>query len=306
MHRKLSVNNEISVHNKAIINKFKFYLKVQKGLSINTISAYLNDINQFASYFSSVDIDKIKISQIIQYINGMQEQGLCGNSLARKISSIRGFYKFLYTEEIITNTIFEKLTLPKIETKLPTVLSLEEINRLVRSISIDDKYGIRDRAMIELMYATGVRVSELLNLKLTDILWIEGLVRVLGKGSKERYVPLCSSASEYCQEYLRRGRPNLLRNKKSGFVFLNCFGNKMTRMGFWKLLQKYVELADINKHVSPHTLRHSFATHLLEGGANLRVVQELLGHSSITTTQIYTNIDMEYLKEVYTMYHPRA
>jgi len=183
---------------------------------------------------------------------------------------------------------------------------VEEVNKLINSVQTKDKYGIRNRAILEFLYSTGARISEMLNLRVGEIIFSEQLVRLTGKGKKERLVPITKVAANYCSIYIENARQHFLKGKNSNIIFLNRFGDKLSRMGCWKIFQKYVEKADISKEVSPHTLRHSFATHLLQGGANLRVVQTLLGHSSINTTQIYTNIDKNYLKEIHSLYHPRA
>ena len=303
---KSNKRKKTSAENQSLINKFKFYIKVEKGLTENSISAYISDIVNFALFINDEDLKKVGSQQVIDFLNHLYENNAEDATVARKRSSLVNFYKFLFSEGIITQPIFEKFPAPKISLKLPDVLSIEEVNTLINSVKIKDKYGLRNRAMLEFLYSTGARISEMIELRIGDILWKEGLVRLFGKGRKERYVPISNIALEYCQKYLNEARNKLLKEKQSNYMFLNRFGNKISRMGCWKIFNKYVMLSQIKSKVSPHTLRHSFATHLLQGGANLRVVQALLGHSSIKTTQIYTNIDRKYLKEIHSLYHPRA
>jgi len=303
---KSNKRKKTSAENQSLINKFKFYIKVEKGLTENSVSAYISDIVNFGLFINDEDLKKVGSQQVIDFLNHLYENNAEDATVARKRSSLVNFYKFLFSEGIITQPIFEKFPAPKISLKLPDVLSIEEVNTLINSVKIKDKYGLRDRAMLEFLYSTGARISEMIELRIGDILWKEGLVRLFGKGRKERYVPISNIALEYCQKYLNEARNKLLKEKQSNYMFLNRFGNKISRMGCWKIFNKYVMLSQIKSKVSPHTLRHSFATHLLQGGANLRVVQALLGHSSIKTTQIYTNIDRKYLKEIHSLYHPRA
>jgi len=303
---KSNKRKKTSAENQSLINKFKFYIKVEKGLTENSVSAYISDIVNFGLFINDEDLKKVGSQQVIDFLNHLYENNAEDATVARKRSSLVNFYKFLFSEGIITQPIFEKFPAPKISLKLPDVLSIEEVNTLINSVKIKDKYGLRNRAMLEFLYSTGARISEMIELRIGDILWKEGLVRLFGKGRKERYVPISNIALEYCQKYLNEARNKLLKEKQSNYMFLNRFGNKISRMGCWKIFNKYVMLSQIKSKVSPHTLRHSFATHLLQGGANLRVVQALLGHSSIKTTQIYTNIDRKYLKEIHSLYHPRA
>lgn len=221
--------------------------------------------------------------------------GLSANSVARNLSSIRGFYRFLIEENYIDYDPTETIDRPKLARRLPSVLSYDEIRKLIEMPDVRNHLGLRDRAMLETIYACGLRVSELLNLKLNDIHWQQEFVRIYGKGRKERLVPIARSALNWIQRYLDRARPLLDRfNRSDGALFLNVRGQGLSRMGFWKILNKYAEQADIRKEIHPHTFRHSFATHLLEGGADLRAVQEMLGHADISTTQIYTHIDRTF------------
>ena len=296
----------ISEMNQVLINKFKFYLKVEKGLTENTIISYITDLQRFAEFCGGLNLVDANTTVLENYLNLLYKRGLEDTTVARRSSSLRNFYKFLYSENIIKKPIFDKFPSPQISQKLPVVLSEEEVNKLLSSVKLKDKYGIRNRALLEFVYSTGARVSEIIDLRISDVDLGQNLVRLYGKGRKERYVPIAKIAAKYCQTYNETVRNDFLKGKKNNIMFLNRFGNKLSRMGVWKIFDKYAKISGIKKEISPHTLRHSFATHLLKGGANLRVVQILLGHSSINTTQIYTNIEKSYLQEVHKLYHPRA
>ncbi|HEX37569.1 MAG TPA: site-specific tyrosine recombinase XerD [Candidatus Cloacimonetes bacterium] len=296
----------LSEKDTSLINKFKFFLQFEKGLTANTISAYERDIAQFAASSSSVALTERTSDDVIAYINELYKEGMSDKTVSRKRSSLVNFYKFLHMEELISDPIYERFPSPKVASSLPDVLSIEEVNALINAVSRNDEYGKRDRAILEFLYSTGARISEMIDVRIGDIFFDEQIVRLFGKGRKERYVPISRTAIELCEDYLNNARAKLLQYRQNNVMFLNRFGNKISRMGCWKIIDKYAREAGIKTHVSPHTLRHSFATHLLQGGANLRIVQTLLGHSSISTTQIYTNIDRNYLKEVHSLYHPRA
>ena len=299
-------DHEFSQKDISLINKYKFYLQFEKGLSANSILAYERDIKQFAEEKSRYDLTKIISDDVIAFMNFLYKHGASDKTVARKRSSLANFYKFLYIEELISEPIFERFPSPKVSASLPDVLSIEEVDTLINAVERTDEYGTRDRAILEFLYSTGARISEMIDLRIGDLYLDEKIVRLFGKGRKERYVPISQTALNYCKNYIDNARQKLLKYKQSNILFLNRFGNKLSRMGCWKIVNKYANQAGIKSHVSPHTLRHSFATHLLQGGANLRIVQTLLGHSSISTTQIYTNIDRNYLKEVHSLYHPRA
>ena len=303
---KPNKRKKISTKNRSLINKFKFYIKVEKGLTENSVSAYISDIVNFGLFINDSDLKKVNAQMVIEFLNYLYKNKAEDTTVARKRSSLVNFYKFLFSDGLINEPIYEKFPAPKISLKLPDVLSIEEVESLINSVKTNDKYGLRNRAILEFLYSTGARISEMIELRISDILWEESLVRLFGKGRKERYVPISNIALEYCQKYLNDARNAFLKEKQSNILFLNRFGTKISRMGCWKVFNKYVNLSQIKSKVSPHTLRHSFATHLLQGGANLRVVQTLLGHISISTTQIYTNIDRKYLKEIHSLYHPRA
>jgi len=299
-------DHEFSQKDISLINKYKFYLQFEKGLSENSILAYERDIKQFAEEKSRYDLTKIISDDVITFMNFLYKHGASDKTIARKRSSLANFYKFLYIEELISEPIFERFPSPKVSASLPDVLSIEEVDTLINAVERTDEYGTRDRAILEFLYSTGARISEMIDLRIGDLYLDEKIVRLFGKGRKERYVPISQTALNYCKNYIDNARQKLLKYKQNNILFLNRFGNKLSRMGCWKIVNKYANQAGIKSHVSPHTLRHSFATHLLQGGANLRIVQTLLGHSSISTTQIYTNIDRNYLKEVHSLYHPRA
>ncbi len=283
--------------------EFENYLRAERMLSKNTLEAYINDVLQFSSYTKN-DITLSTSSEIISFLNALRKQGISSNSLARKLSSLRIFFRFLTAEGIIKEDPTELIETPKIERKIPVVLDLYEIEKIIEATD-DSILGIRDRACIELLYGCGLRISELLSLRVEDIFLKDGFIRVLGKGDKERIVPVGSKGIKAVIDYLERSRPFLVK-VKTPILFLSKDGKKLSRMGFWKKLKFYLTKAGIDKKITPHTFRHSFATHLLEGGADLRVVQMLLGHSDISTTQIYTHIDREYLKETIKSFHPRG
>lgn len=282
---------------------FKDYILTERSLSKNSVEAYINDIEQLLNYAKNRVIDADLIEN---YFIGLSQKHFLETSVSRKISSVRAFFLFLYEEGYIDNDPASNLSSPKIIRKLPDVLTQREVIKLLESCDISTKKGIRDRAMFETVYGAGLRVSELINLKISDIDFDESLLRIFGKGSKERIVPIGQYAIKYIKLYLNNVRRHLKYFLYSDIIFLNMNGKALSRMGFWKILKHYTQMSGIKKHVSPHTLRHSFATHLLEGGADLRSVQEMLGHSSIVTTEIYTHVDREYLKETLKLYLPRG
>ena len=292
------------------ITDYLTHLEVELGLSANTIEAYLHDVNRWIDFLSSNGIDnpgQVDKQAVVDFIENLRAAGLSTNSTARNISAVRSYHVFLFREQLTSIDPTETIEILTLHRKLPDVLSIEEIIRLIETPDKSKDKGLRDRAMLEFAYGTGARVSELITITLQNILFDENLVRITGKGSKERIVPLGCKAKEIVLDYIRNIRPPLAEKKLSKDVlFLNMRGSPLSRMGFWKILRSYVIQAGITRHTSPHTLRHSFATHLLEGGADIRVVQELLGHASISTTEIYTHVDREYIKEVHRTFHPRA
>ncbi|MCE1165388.1 MAG: site-specific tyrosine recombinase XerD [Bacteroidetes bacterium] len=295
--------------------QFLNHLRLEKALSDNTVSNYSFDIGFFTGYLSEkkgiTDIRQVNEEIIENYIyylrNHKSKNGdyYSVKSINRYISTLKSFFKFLVSEKITESNPSEIIETPKTARNLPQVLSVNEIDSMLGKTENGDVLGLRDRALMELMYASGLRVSEAISLALQDILADEGILRVFGKGSKERIVPIGSSALQYLGRYFEKSRPFLKKPYSDDTVFLNHRGRKMSRMAVWNIISKYAKMAGIKKAIHPHTLRHSFATHLLEGGADIRIIQEMLGHSDISTTQIYTHVDREYLIEVHRTYHPR-
>lgn len=294
----------------AYLDSFLEYIKYEKGLSANTIAAYRRDLLQFHAYLVSQqraqEPQDITRQDIRRFLTHQLDQGVSHPTVARRLSSLKTFYRFLVLEGYCQNNPTVDLETPKIKRKLPDVLTIEEIDRLMDQPRVTLVLGLRDRAMLELMYGTGVRVSELLSLQIDDINFLAGFLRCFGKGRKERIIPVNQTSIEWTQRYLARSRSQLVKTPAERTLFLNAHGRPMTRQGFFKILQAYAAQAELTKEVTPHTLRHSFATHLLENGADLRSVQEMLGHADISTTQIYTHLTRSHLREVYKLYHPRA
>ncbi len=286
---------------------FLDYLSVEKGLSHNTIQSYSRDLNKLFLFLRKEQIpwNRVQESDLVKFIHHMSRSGLSARSLARLISTLKSFYRFLILDDILKKNPAINLTSPKSWLSLPKFLSVTEVESLLRQPKDTDVHGIRDRAMLELLYATGLRVSELVSLKLNDVNCEDGFLFCRGKGGKERIVPLGSAAAETLLRYLAESRPRFLL-RDSDFLFLTYRGQPFTRQGFWKVLKKYAGEAKLDDKISPHVLRHSFATHLLERGADLRSVQLMLGHSQITTTQIYTHVTRKHLRRIYERYHPRA
>lgn len=285
------------------------YLSVERGLSKNTLESYARDLRQYLSYLK--DKKKLKLSEttqatVIGYLLQMQAKGKATATLSRSLAAIKSYYHFLFREERIERDPTMNLDAPKQEKRLPRVLSVEDVERLLEQPDLKVPSGIRDRAMLEVLYATGLRVSELVFLKVSDVNLEMGYIKCLGKGSKERIVPLGSMALKYVRHYLEHARRFLASSLHEDTLFLNHHGHRLTRQGFWKIIKKYAENIQLEEEITPHTLRHSFATHLLENGADLRSVQEMLGHADIATTQIYTHLTKNKIKEVYDKTHPRA
>lgn len=294
--------------NEIILDSFLSYIRLQRQLSKNTVENYSHDIQRFMEFIevrAKKVFHEVLHDDIVDYIKLLTDLGLSSKSIARNISSLKTFYKFLISEEMLETSPLEHIQAPKAWKKIPDVLTVQEIEKILKFIDSSNYNGIRDQAIVEVMYGCGLRVSELIGLTMHQVLFEQNILRIWGKGSKERLVPLGKYAKNSLNLYLRDARPILIKGKSLPEVFLNFRGRPLSRMGVWKILKKWVEKAGIEKKVTPHTLRHSFATHLLEGGANLRSVQEMLGHSDISTTEIYTHIDREYLQEVYNTFHPR-
>jgi integrase/recombinase XerD len=291
------------------IDRFGDYLTLEQGTSPLTLEAYRRDVERLVDYVrvkgatSPIDIT----SRILRdFVYHLKDLGLSPSSIRRNISAVRTYFRFLLSDGVVTRDPSERLETPRRWRTLPDVLTIPEISRLLAAPTLDDPMVFRDRAMLEIAYGAGLRVSEWISIGVRDVLFEDKLVRVFGKGSKERLVPIGRSAIGAVATYVRELRPRLEKGGGKGVLFLNARGEPLSRMGAWKILRRYVERAGIEKAVSPHTLRHSFATHLLEGGADLRAVQEMLGHADISTTQIYTHVDREYLRQVHKQYHPRG
>jgi len=285
------------------------YLKYEKGSLENTTDSYRYDLTAYLNFIGDSgvkSIDNVDKKQIQNFFEHLLDLKLSDNSRNRYFAAIRGFHKYLADEKIIKTDITYLIELPKLKRKIPDALTLDEIEQLVAQINTNTPTGIRDRTIIEILYSCGLRVSELINLTTRDIIINEEMLRVFGKGSKERVVPIGSIAIEWLKIYLAEARGQFLKNINENTIFLNNKGTKLTRVGIWWIIDNYTKNINLSVKAHPHIFRHSFATHLLEGGADLRVIQELLGHSSINTTQIYTNIDNHYLLEVHRQCHPRA
>lgn len=305
------MTDELELHKKLFTN----YLRTEKSLSENTISAYTFDLDKFFKFSyeekSVSNLEQISEDTITDFLSYLHKSGsktdnrYNSKSIARFISSLKSFFKYLETEKQISVNPLENIDTPKSKRILPDVLSIEEINLIFSKPDLSNKLGLRDKALMETMYASGLRVSESINLEISNIYFNEGFIRVFGKGSKERIVPIGKTALKFITKYINESR-GLLKNKNSyDYLFLNFRGSKLSRMGILDIIKKHCNNAGINKSVHPHTLRHSFATHLLQGGADIRIIQEMLGHSDISTTQIYTHVDKDYLIEVHKTFHPR-
>ncbi|MGK9180925.1 site-specific tyrosine recombinase XerD [Priestia filamentosa] len=293
------------------IEDFIHYLVVERGLASNTIESYKRDLVKYAEYLKKVEtvssFEEVTREHIIAFMRYMMENGKSSKTIARHVASIRSFHQFLLREHIMDKDPSVHIETPQVERTLPKVLSPDEVEALLTAPDEFTPFGKREKAMLELLYATGIRVTELMNLNVEDVHMTMGFVRCIGKGDKERIVPMGKMASEALQKYIEESRSKLLkRNQKEEALFLNHHGRRLTRQGFWKILKKLALSAQIEKELTPHTLRHSFATHLLENGADLRAVQEMLGHADISTTQIYTHVTKKRLKDVYNEFHPRA
>jgi len=291
-----------------IVDEFYQFLTLERGLSQHTIAAYASDLNKFQDYLYQKgikDFTEVQTEEIEGFMYWLTLKRLSPRSRARILATIKTFFRFLVLTQRLESSPAVLIETPRFAKKLPQVLSLEEVERLLEQPDISQPKGLRDKAMLELLYATGLRVSELVLLKLNQINLEVGYVSVMGKGAKERLIPMGRKAQQVLTQYLKHGRSNLLK-KPSPYLFIGYRGRPLTRQGFWEIIKRYVFKSGINKHISPHTLRHSFATHILERGADLRSVQTMLGHSSITTTQIYTHVTEKRLKEFYVRYHPRA
>lgn len=287
------------------IEKFIEYLIIDKKYSENTVKSYKNDLKKYETFMKNINIQNIKENHIKNYLKYLKDNNNDNRTINHNISTLRSFYKFLLIEKIIKDNPMEYIEMPKTKKSLPKTLSIEEIDKLL-DIKLTNSFSYRNKAMLELMYSSGLRVSELVNVKIHDIDVSNCIIRIMGKGKKERIVPLGDYAIKYIDIYLKEHRNKLIKRELNEYLFLNNHGKKMTRQGFFKILKQLAREKNIKTDFSPHTLRHSFATHLLNGGADLRSIQEMLGHESISTTQIYTHVSKEQLKENYNNYHPHA
>jgi len=292
-----------------LTQKYIDYLLIEKGLSNNTVESYSADLAEYIGYLEKnkiFNLEHTDTATILGWLVHLTRKGLSPKSRARHLITIRGFYRFLINEKLVGTNPVKNVDIPKTGLSLPKVMSIKEVEKLLKTPAIKKPRGLRNLAMMEIIYGAGLRVSELIMLRTTDINLDSGLVRVMGKGSKERIIPIGSHAREVTRNWIENARPRLLNNMPSDYLFVARAGKPMTRQAFWKIIKKYATLANIAKNITPHTFRHSFATHLLEGGADLRSVQTMLGHSDISTTQIYTHISREYLMEMHKKYHPRS
>jgi len=296
------------------VTQFLEYLEVEQGYSQNTVSAYRNDLSQFLSYLQHLDLARrprgwgnVTRDHIVSYMLEMKEREYASSTVARKVAAVKSFFNFLVDQKYILRNPADELDSPKVEKHLPSAIPPEDIGRLLAAPQGESPTAYRDRALLESLYATGLRVSELVALDVSDVDITAGTVRCLGKGNKERVLPVYDRALEVIDDYVTKGRPILVKNDlEEQALFLNRRGKRLTRQGLWLIIKRYVDDLDIEGSVTPHTLRHSFATHMLRGGAGLREVQQMLGHANISTTQVYTQVSNDHLREVYDESHPRA
>lgn len=291
--------------------EYIIYLKIERGLSANTVTSYKRDIEKYLTFLTEkkiTQLDEVSRFEILDFLQTLRQSGAADNSIIRMISSLRKFHQYLKRESIVSDDPMQLIDTPKKASTLPKAISPQAVEQLLEAPDTTTPLGVRDRTILELMYATGLRISELVNLKLSDMHLTMGFIQTMGKGEKERIIPLGEIASQWLDHYLDGARVYLQDQsaETSEYVFLNSRGKSLSRQGVWKKVKQLALEAGIDQNVTPHTLRHSFATHLLENGADLRMVQELLGHADISTTQIYTHITKTRLKQVYSDYHPRA
>ncbi len=293
---------------KELVDTFLSYLSVERGLSRNTIISYKEDLEHYIEFLTALHIDtfsKTTKNEVIDFMLNQKERGISPNSVARRLAAIKVFYRFMVRERILKTDPTSLIDSPKLWKKIPETLSLNEVDALLSQPNIKNPQGIRDKAILETFYATGMRVSEVVNLKSANVNLEVGFLRCIGKGNKERIIPLGKKAISSLKRYLDAARKHMLKQKESEFIFLNRSGKKISRQSLWKIIKRYAKEARIKKPIRPHILRHSFATHLLERGADLRSVQEMLGHANISTTQIYTHISKDRLKTIHRTFHPR-
>lgn len=288
--------------NEDYIREFENYLNIDLNYSKNTVASYINDLDKFITYYKNLDIIKLNTTNIEKYIKTLEDAAPA--TVSHNISSLKTFYNYEIKMGKIDSNPMDAIKPPKLGTHLPVYLTIDEIDNLL-DIEVKDPFSSRNKALLELMYATGLRISEVITLEFKNIDFEDCIVRVMGKGNKERIVPINDIAIKYLNDYIENYRPLLIKKNINNYIFLNNHGNMMTRQGVFKIIKNYAEIKGINKNIGPHTLRHTFATHLLENGADLRIIQELLGHSDISTTQIYTHLTNETLHNEYKEYFPR-
>ncbi len=296
------------------VTHFLEYLEVEQGYSQNTVSAYRNDLGQFLGYLQRLDLARrprgwgnVTRDHIVSYMLDMKEREYASSTVARKVASVKSFFNFLVEQGHLKKNPADELDSPKVEKHLPSAIPTDDVDRLLAAPQGESPTAYRDRALLESLYATGLRVSELVALDVSDVDVNAGTVRCTGKGNKERILPVYDRALQVIGDYITEGRPVLVKNNdEEKALFLNRRGKRLTRQGLWLIIKRYVDQMDIQGHVTPHTLRHSFATHMLRGGAGLREVQQMLGHANISTTQVYTQVSTDHLREVYDESHPRA
>ncbi|MDD3258817.1 MAG: site-specific tyrosine recombinase XerD [Smithellaceae bacterium] len=291
------------------LNRYYQYLLIEKGAADNTLAAYGRDLNRYLAFLEQRGLSNPRSAlpqTVVDFLVQIKSEGLSANSANRTLAALRGFYKYLLREKVLEESPLAQIELAKVWMRLPDTVSSDEMKKILSQPDDSTPQGLRDRAMLELLYASGLRVSELAGLTMNSINWQVGFLTVMGKGGKERVVPVGKTAYDCVRRYVDEARPKLIRSKTTDVLFLNRFGTSLTRQGLWKIIVHYAQKAGLKKNVHPHTFRHSFASHLLEGGADLRAVQVMLGHSDISTTQIYTHVTRERLKEIHRKYHPRG
>lgn len=288
------------------MRSYLHFCRMEKGLAANTLESYRRDMSQFGRFLGAAPLESVNLGTLRGYLDHLREQPLSNRSIARQVTTLRGFFGFLVDEGQVRQNPAELLTAPKIGSTLPKYLAPAVVNRLLEAPAEDTPTGLRDRAMLDLLYATGLRVSELIKVRVSDLDELEGTVRVIGKGNKQRIIPVGRGALQSVERYRVELRPHLLKGRVSPYLFVTARGSAMTRQGFWKLLHGHGKQAALFRGLSPHVLRHTFATHLLEGGADLRSVQAMLGHADIGTTQIYTHVMRSHLRQTVDEHHPRA
>jgi len=289
------------------LNNYYTYISIERNLSKNSVESYIRDITQFSKFNNNIKPLDIQRENILKYINHINENNISARSQARILSSIRSFYNFLIFDNKLEKDPCEHIHSPKIGSKIPVVLSVEEIDKIINSIDLSQENGERNRTIIETLYSCGLRVTELINLKISNIFFNENIIQITGKGNKQRIVPISKLLKKYIKNYIEFIRSKQKINKQnSDILFLNRRGNQISRVMIFTIIKQLSKSSGMRKKISPHTFRHSFATHLVEGGADLRVVQEMLGHANITTTEIYTHLNQDYLRQEIINYHPRA